>query len=301
MEILCEEIGAVGKITLQRPDALNALTFEMLTLIDEALTKWENTWAIEMVVITSNNDRAFCAGADIKSFYYNGIENWETSYALAKLEYRLNRRIFYYPKPYIAIMNGIAMGGGVGISLHGSHPVATDTLRFALPEVSIGFFPDVGSTYFLPRLLYRVGWYLALTGKSITAFDALAVGLVKHVIRDSEREKLLSFLPSRLQEGLLLLQAPHQSSTLDFERIEYAFSRPTLPEIIQAWGKEDFQGKCPASIQIAYTQMQKGLHFSFDEAMDYELTLAQERLQNKDLYEGIRYRLLEKAPNPDWL
>ena len=301
MTVFCEEKNGLGVMTLHRPDALNALTYEMLLLIDEALTKWEKNPGIQMVVIVSSSEKAFCSGADIKFFYENGIEDWERSYQFLKLEYTINRKIFYYPKPYVAIMNGIVMGGGVGISLYGSDPIATDTIRFALPEVAIGFFPDVGSTYFLPRLPYRVGWYLALTGNSITPFDALAVGLVKHVIRQGEKEKLLSFLPNRLEEGISRFQAPQQPTTIDFEKIEHAFSRPTLPEIIDAWGKEDFQGKSPRSVEIAYTQMQKGLHFSFEEAIEYELILAEERLQSKDLYEGIRYRMIEKIPNPHWI
>jgi enoyl-CoA hydratase/carnithine racemase len=272
----------------------------MLSLMDNALTRWEKKQEIKMVVVTSSSDRAFCAGVDLKAFYENGPENWRGSYALVELGYGLTRKLFHYSKPYLALMHGIVMGGGVGISLHGSHPIATDTMRFALPEVMIGFFPDVGSTYFLPRLPHRVGWYLAMTGKTITASDALALGLVKHVIQGEKREEFLSLLPDRLEEGLSLYKAPLYPPTLDFAKIEYAFSKPTLEEMIQAHGKEDFQGKCPSSIRIAFTQMQRGLHLSFDEAIAYELTLAKERLQSPDLYEGIRYRLVQKIANPNW-
>lgn len=300
MDILFSEEKKIGTIVLNRPSALNALTYEMLALLESHLIKWEESPLIDMVVITSSNDKAFSAGIDLKTFYQNGLANWQNSYALAELEYRLNRRIFHYKKPYIAIMHGIVMGGGVGISLHGSHPIATDTMRFALPEVRIGFFPDVGSSYFLPRLPHKVGWYLAMTGNTITAFDALTIGLVKHVIQADKQKEVLSSLPDRLEEALFLYQSPYKPSQLDLKKIEHAFSKKSVEEIVKAFGPENFKGKSQESIAIAFKQMQKGLTLSFDEAIDYELSLAKDRLQSSDLYEGIYYRLIEKRENPKW-
>src|ERR1051325_1699465 len=164
-DVLFEQRGAAGLITLNRPKALNALTRDMCLRMKAQLENWAKDSSIKTVAIRGAGERAFCAGGDIRALYDSGKNN--TSYALDfyRDEYRLNAAIKHFPKPYVALLHGIVMGGGVGVSVHGSHRVADETVVFAMPETGIGLFPDVGATYFLPRLPSGVGLWLALTGK----------------------------------------------------------------------------------------------------------------------------------------
>src|SRR4051795_2841198 len=185
-ELLCERRGVAGLVTLNRPQALNALTHGMVLELSRALDEWADDPAVTRVVVTGAGERAFCAGGDIRRLYDLGrAGRQDEALGFWREEYALNVRIKRYPKPYVALIDGIVMGGGVGVSLHGSHRVASDRYVFAMPEVGIGFFPDVGATYALPRLPGRMGLYLALTGERARAADALALGLATHAIPSS--------------------------------------------------------------------------------------------------------------------
>src|SRR3954453_6902078 len=180
-EIICETQGAAGLVILNRPQALNALTLDMVRALRRALDAWVDDPRITRVVVTGAGERAFCAGGDIRRLYDLGrAGRQDEALGFWREEYALNVRIKRYPKPYVALIDGIVMGGGVGVSLHGSHRVAGDRYVFAMPEVGIGFFPDVGATYALPRLPGRMGLYLALTGERARAADALWLGLATH-------------------------------------------------------------------------------------------------------------------------
>src|SRR4051812_5046490 len=182
-ELLCERRGAAGLVTLNRPQALNALTHGMVLALRRALDEWADDPAVTRVVVLGAGERAFCAGGDIRHLYDLGkAGRHEEALRFWRDEYPLNVRIKRYPKPYVTLIDGIVMGGGVGVSLHGSHRVAGDRYQFAMPEVGIGFFPDVGATYALPRLPGRMGLYLALTGERARAADALAFGLATHAV-----------------------------------------------------------------------------------------------------------------------
>ena len=174
-EVLCERRGAAGMIVLNRPRALNAVTHGMVRAIASALDAWEKDPAVTRVVVTGAGDRAFCAGGDIRQLYELGRSGRHAeTLAFWREEYILNARIKRYSKHYVAIVDGIVMGGGVGLSLHGSHRIAGDRYLFAMPEVGIGFFPDVGATYALPRLPGQAGLWLGLTGARIRRADAVA-------------------------------------------------------------------------------------------------------------------------------
>src|SRR4051794_22230401 len=180
-ELLCERRGAAGLVTLNRPQALNALTHGMVLELSRALDEWADDPAVTRIVVTGAGERAFCAGGDIRHLYDLGrAGRHDEALRFWRDEYPLNVRIKRYPKPYVALIDGIVMGGGVGISLHGSHRVAGERYQFAMPEVGIGFFPDVGATYALPRLRGATGTYLALTGERVRSADALALGLATH-------------------------------------------------------------------------------------------------------------------------
>src|SRR3990167_8756250 len=168
-DIIFELNNNLAKITLNRPKALNALSHPMFEQLHEHLTKWQQDNSIKAVLVRSNCEKAFCAGGDIRGIYENKHLTADEISQYFRLEYSVNQLIAHFTKPYIALTHGITMGGGIGISLHGSHCVSADNLRWAMPETMIGFFPDVGATYYLSRLPHNVGTYLALTGNGIDA------------------------------------------------------------------------------------------------------------------------------------
>jgi len=186
-DVLFDEVGVLGIITLNRPHALNALTLEMTICIHQQLNEWALNKNIKAVIIKSVEGRAFCAGGDIRQIY----EQHKLSASLPKKdffwhEYKLNHCIYHYPKPYIALMNGITMGGGAGISVHGSHRVVTENFVFAMPETGIGFFPDIGATFFLSRCPDETGIFLGLTGTRINAGDVLTLKLATHYVESTK-------------------------------------------------------------------------------------------------------------------
>ncbi len=261
--VTCEKAGHCGVITLHRVAALNALTLDMIEAIADALAAYAADSSIASVVIKSASPRAFCAGADIKTMYEHGrAGRHEQQMAFFEAEYRLNRAIGRFPKPYVALMDGIVMGGGAGISLHGSHRVAGETLTFAMPEVGIGFFPDVGATYFLPRLPHQIGTYLAMTGARIGLGDALALGLATAHVPAARFEAVIGRLAKGEDVDRAIAaeaaSAPEPSLMKERRVIEDCFSRASLAAIVEALEKI-------------------GLGFRQDDAEDTALALADER------------------------
>ena len=185
-EILFDRRGTAGLVTLNRPQALNAVTLGMVRAFTRQLQEWRDDPAITRVVLTAAGGRAFSAGGDIRALYDAGTSGrHDEMLAFYGEEYVLNTMIKHYPKPYVALIDGIVMGGGVGLSVHGSHRVAGDRFSFAMPEVSIGFFPDVGATWFLPRLPGELGAYCALTGERLGADDGVAATVATHRVSSS--------------------------------------------------------------------------------------------------------------------
>lgn len=181
-EVLLHTDGHAGYVTLNRPKALNALSHAMVRRIDEALTGWEHDPAVHTVVIAGAGERGLCAGGDIRSIYEDARTGGTASTDFWRDEYRLNARIARYPKPYVALMDGIVMGGGVGISAHGTVRIVTERSRVAMPETGIGFVPDVGGTYLLALAPGELGTHLALTGAPVGAADAMLCGLADHFV-----------------------------------------------------------------------------------------------------------------------
>src|SRR5262245_28244764 len=194
-EILFERRGTAGLVTLNRPHALNAVTHGMVRALAEQLTQWQLDPAVTRVVVTAAGERAFSAGGDLRAIYdLHQAGSVDEALAYWRDEYRLNAQIKRYRKPYVALIDGVVMGGGVGVAIHGSHRVAGDRLRFAMPEVGIGFFPDVGATWFLPRLPGELGTYCALTGEHLDAADAVAAGVATHRVSSARFGELLDGL-----------------------------------------------------------------------------------------------------------
>src|SRR5262249_4735718 len=182
-EILLDRRGTAGIVTLNRPAALNAVTRAMVRTLREALERWRHDGAVSRIILTAAGGRAFSAGGDLRHIYEAGrAGRQEESIDFWREEYSLNAAIKHYPKPYIALIDGIVMGGGVGISVHGSHRVGGDRFEFAMPEVGIGFFPDVGATWFLARMPGESGAYCALTGARLRIADATASGIATHLV-----------------------------------------------------------------------------------------------------------------------
>ena len=177
MDIFVRKVGAVGHITLNRPDALNSLTYEMLSQIENALDIWLDDPQVSVVIIDSNGEKEFCAGGDIQDLYHTGIKkNYNFGKNFWKDEYRLNAKIKNYSKPFISLIKGFAMGGGVGISCHGSHRIVSETAKIAMPECGIGLIPDVGGSFILSQVSTAIGTFLGISGERMGPEDSIFAG-----------------------------------------------------------------------------------------------------------------------------
>jgi enoyl-CoA hydratase len=313
-----ERRGAAGFILLERPKALNALTLPMVRAIAEALDAFERDARVERVVVASAGGRAFCAGGDIRLIYEQGKRgDHAAQLAFWREEYQLNRRINRYSKPYVSLIDGIVMGGGVGLSVHGSHRVASELCVFAMPEVGIGFFPDVGATFALPRLAHRIGVYLAATGLRAEAGDVVGLGLAQTFVPSASFATLGQALeaPGSLDEILARFAAPPPPAKIMAEAaaIESWFARPDRQAILEALGRAAAEGsplaqsalaamreRSPTSQAIALRQMDLGGELSIEEALRLEFRIVSRICRAHDLYEGVRATIIDKDQSPHW-
>lgn len=327
-EVLFEQRGAVGFITLNRPKSLNALTLNMIRLMDPQLAAWEQDDSIAAVVIRGAGDRAFCAGGDVIDVYKAGLAAKESGAAPGLSsdfffeEYRLNRRIFQYPKPYIALIDGFTMGGGVGVSILGSFRVATERTRAAMPETAIGLFPDVGGSYFLPRLKGEIGCYLALTGARIKPADCLYCGLANAYVESEDMPALeaafaeadwsgdAETVAAQVIEGFskdpgeasLAAQQAQIDRIFAADRVEDIVA--TLKEESGDWAKETLAtllSRSPTSMKVSLEQLRRGQDMGFDDVMIMEYRMSQAFMAEHDFYEGVRSVLIDKDHAPNWL
>jgi enoyl-CoA hydratase len=317
-EALIEQRGHAGVIVLNRPKALNALTLDMVRRIAAALDDWENGGDVDRIVILGAGDKAFCAGGDIRRLYDLGrAGDHAAQLTFWREEYQLNRRIKAYRKPIVALVDGIAMGGGVGLSLNASYCVAGERFVFAMPEVGIGFFPDVGATWFLPRLARRVGVYFALTGLRADAGDALAFGLVQTFVRSAAFSELARALESNrpVEATLANFAAPAPRSALlaEAEGVEACFSLDDRDAILDALHNGEKKGsafaiparvamlnKSPTSQAIALRQMTVGPKVDFDEALRMDYRIVSRICRGHDFYEGVRAVIVDRDNRPHW-
>ncbi len=316
-EILFENRGAVGLITLNRPKALNALTLNMVSAMQSKLEEWAVDPRVATVVVRGAGDRAFCAGADIRAVRQSGLDG--TSYALDffRTEYKLNAYIKRYPKPYLSLIRGICMGGGLGISVHGQFRVAGSSAIFAMPETGIGFFPDVGASYFLSRLPGQVGLYLGLTGARVKAADGLYLKLATHWVPSEYWEAFVDALASGdepvdvLSEMArdLLPSAPISDRR---EEIDAIFKSSSVGDILamldqdeidDEWSSETaalIRSRSPTSLNLTHNEIRSGKTLSFEDCMRMEYRMASRILQGKDFYEGVRSVIVDKDNAPKW-
>jgi len=321
-DILFERRSSAGVVTLNRPKALNALTHEMVRALQTQLNTWAADDRVTRVIVTANGERAFCAGGDIRALYDLGRAGKQTeALQFFREEYALNAFIKRYPKPYVSLIDGLVMGGGVGISIHGSHRVAGDRYAFGMPEVGIGFFPDVGATYALPRLPGEIGTFCALTGNRLGVSDAVLSGAATHHVSSHRFPGLLEALCGADPVNAVLssfMTPPGAGEVMARRRaIDRLFAHDHVEDILAGLEKEAVSGsgdaawagetartmrsKSPTSLKIALAQMRQGRTKAFEECMAIEFRIVSRILYGHDLYEGVRAVIVDKDNKPLWL
>lgn len=310
-DLIVQRRGRAGRITLNRPAALNALTHSMILRMAETLLDWRADPAVELAVIDGAGGRAFCAGADIKALYALGREGRRAEAArFFRDEYRLNHLIRTFGKPYVALTDGVTMGGGVGISVHGTHRVATERTLWAMPETAIGLFPDVGMTWVLPRLPGHAGMWLGLTGARLDGAATCALGLSTHYAPSADIPALTAALEQDGAAALDALAAPPADPLAERrDEIADAFGRSTLADILAAldagsdWAREQavaLRAMSPTSLVLTFEVLRKGAELPFANALRKELRMAARCLEGHDLYEGVRAQVIDKDRQPKW-
>ena len=326
-EVLFDVDNGIGTITLNRPKALNALTMNMINQIRLNFTAWIEQDDVKVIVIKGAGDKAFCAGGDVRAVRqsiidYDGTETSELAQNFFYEEYILNHQIHTCQKPYIAIIDRVCMGGGGGLSVHGSFRIATERTILGMPETAIGLFPDVGGAWFLSRLPGEIGTYLALTGRPIHAGDCLSLGIATHLVASSSLEELEENLssnkfhtdPFREVQSLLGKFSINNSETpvLDLRTpIDSCFSVNTVEEIISRLKKNKtefseetlkmLETKSPTSLKVTLEQIRRGATAkSFDETLKMEFRMSQHFVCGNDFPEGVRALLVDKDHKPDW-
>jgi len=315
-DILFERRGAAGIITLNRPKALNAVTHDMVRALARQLAAWADDAAVTRVVITAAGERAFSAGGDIRALYELGRAGRQTEMlTFWRDEYPLNAAIKRFPKPYIALIDGIVMGGGVGVSVHGSHCVAGDRFSFAMPEVGIGFFPDVGATWFLPRMPGELGTWAGLTGERMKTADALAAGIATHHVRSERFADLTDALCANVPVDAILaaFAEPPGPATVCRATVDRLFAGDRVEDILDRldaatganaeWAKATSAGirtKSPLSVKLALAQVRRGQHWSFEDGMRAEFRIVSRIAYGHDFYEGVRAVIVDKDNAPRW-
>ena len=313
-EIGFERKGKAGLVKLTRTSALNALTHKMILALDRALQTWEDDPEVACVILEGEG-RAFCAGGDVVAAY-KARQEGAPAYEFFRDEYRLNARIGRFPKPYISLINGIVMGGGAGISVHGSHRIVTENTMFAMPETGIGFFPDVGGSAFLPHLHDNFGYYLALTGNRIRWGDCLQSGIATHAVAANDLEDVRDDIiaTADIDAALTRSQYPDFETSVEMRQlISECFSGATVNDCLAALEKAAEAGSKPAmdilkvvatrsptSVAVAFRQIADGRSLNLDDCMRMEYRIANRMLEGHDFYEGVRAVLIDKDGAPAW-
>ncbi|MFK4146597.1 enoyl-CoA hydratase/isomerase family protein [Streptomyces sp. NPDC004065] len=318
-DVVVERTGPIGRIILNRPHALNALTLPMIEAIDAALDLWSGQ-NLRAVTIESSSDRAFCSGGDIRQVRQNTLDgDAEANDRFFATEYEVNRKLGDYPVPVVSLIDGLCMGGGLGLSVHGPFRVVSEKASFAMPETQIGFFPDVGGSYFLPRLPGHIGTYLGLTGSRIGAADALAIGIATHACsheligsvpellaeHDGPVDTLLKDLGPATLRGSALIRHRH--------RIAHCFAAPELdgPDGIvrrlegdaTPWSRETLamlRSASPYSLAVTTALLAWGRERSLGACLAMERAAARHVVTTPDFVEGVRAALVDKDRHPRW-
>lgn len=316
-EVLFSLENHCGFITLNRPSALNALSLNMILLIQHQLTLWNHDPKVHAIIVQANSEKAFCAGGDIRSLYYSRTLDLQEKLQFFWHEYRLNYYIYHLKKPYIALMDGIVMGGGVGISLHGSHPIGSERFLVAMPETTIGFFPDIGASHLLTQCPGALGNYLGLTGNHLNAQEALNAGLIKKIMLQKHYSEFIGLLYTtdlsenafeKVDHCLQKFESPTVATSLDTELIDRCFWEPEVESIFENLSAnainenwlETLQRKSPISLKVTLKQLSDCSSLSLGDCLQMDYQLVSHFLQGEDFYEGVRALLVDKDRNPKW-
>ena len=322
-EVLFDVAGGVGRIVLNRPKAMNALTLGMIRAMDAKLRAWAADPAVRAVVVEGAGDRAFCAGGDIRALFDARNTPGSTYHRdFYGEEYILNRLIYRFPKPYIALVDGVVMGGGVGVSVHGSHRIATERYLFAMPETGIGLFPDVGGSHFLPRCPGEIGMYLALTGARLKAADAIGAGIATDYVAVERLDELDAAWNAAdwsggdaraVADGIVarFAEDPGPAPLAEHRAaIDRCFAGDSVEEIVELlaaegteWAKKTgtiLATKSPISLKIAYRQLRAGAGCEFEAGLVTEYRMARRCMTGHDFFEGVRAVVIDKDQTPHW-
>ena len=313
-EILTRVHAGVGFVTLNRPKAINSLTHTMVTAMDGRLADWAGDDGVRAVVVDGAGERGLCAGGDVVAIYQSAKAGGADARAFWFDEYRLNARIGRYPKPYVALMDGIVMGGGVGISAHGSVRVVTDTSKIAMPEVGIGFIPDVGGTYLLSRAPGLLGLHAALTGAPFSGPDAIALGFADHYVPHRELELFSAAVVGEGVEAAVeaFAQEPppsHLAAQRDW--IDHCYAGESVADILAALRGHDtgpatdaanlIATRSPIALAVTLASVRRAAKLeSLEQVLVQEYRVSCASLRSHDLVEGIRAQLVDKDRNPKW-
>ncbi|RAH98737.1 3-hydroxyisobutyryl-CoA hydrolase [Acuticoccus sediminis] len=309
-DINFDTVGRAGLVTLNRPKALNALTEAMVLELGEALDEWAKDDRIARVAVRGEGEKAFCAGGDIRSVYDRraGATDFFAN------EYRTNNRIAQYQKPYVALIHGVCMGGGVGLSAHGPYRIANETLTFAMPETAIGLFPDVGATHLLSRMEDEAGMWLGLTGHRIKRDMAAAVGYVTHPVEGSLDAALDRVAHARDLDGALaeLTVETEPFDAGDRKVMAHAFAAPSVIEVMERLEKagrdnefakiaaDEIRLRSPMSLSVTFEQIRRAKDLDPAEVLEMDFSIVCKILDGHDLYEGIRAVLIDRDNAPKW-
>ena len=325
--VLIERSGSLGRIRLNRPKALNSLTLEMVRSIAGALDAFETDATIRAVLVSGEGGRAFCAGGDIRALYDAGRAGDPMPLTFWREEYVLDARIASYPKPVIALMDGITMGGGVGVAVHGSHRIVTENTKFAMPEAGIGLFPDVGGSWFLPRAPGEFGTYLGLTGAQIGAGEALFAGVADQFVPVAQIDSLIAHLsalppvPSHDEAnkhavtgliGRFQQPAPLAPLLEHSAEIDACFCHDTVEEILDALTRQGssfaaatlqtLATKSPTSLVLTLRLLRLGRgSTNLKQCLEREFRACNALVSGHDFYEGVRAAVIDKDRNPQWV
>ncbi|MEL6789622.1 MAG: enoyl-CoA hydratase/isomerase family protein [Pseudomonadota bacterium] len=316
--------GAWGMITLDRPKALNALTLDMVIRMRAQLAQWADDPAVKAVFIEGAGEKAFCAGGDIRWLHDTAKMDPSGPADFFRHEYATNKLVFHFPKPYVALIDGIVMGGGVGVSVHGQFRIVGDRTLFAMPETGIGLIPDVGGGYFLPRLPGGLGFYYGLTGARAKAGDCLATGIATHYVPTAKTDALrtdllgLAFTGDTDPAGLVKNVLDRHGDTdidqpirVQMEEITHYFDGKESVDAIMAAlavGTTDFARDThalllrmsPTSLALTFEQLRRGAVLPFDAVMDMEYALVSNIMAGDDFFEGVRALIIDKDKTPRW-
>jgi enoyl-CoA hydratase len=317
-DILFERRGCAGIVTLNRPKALNAVTHAMVQALALQLDAWGRDAAVTRVILRAEGERAFSAGGDVRALYELGTAGrYEEALAFWRDEYILNAAIRNYRKPYISLIDGVVMGGGVGISVNGALRIAGDRFQFAMPEVGIGFFPDVGATFILPRMPGELGTWCALTGDRLKAADGVSSGIATHRVASAHFAELTEALSGSAPVEAILsaFVARPEPSQIARAAIDRLFTGARVEDVlaaldVAAQGGEDaefarataanIRAKSPTSLKVALAQVRRGKAWSFAQCIRTEFRIVSRIVRGHDFYEGVRAVIVDKDNAPRW-